>query len=139
MFFLIALAVGALAIGGALKAKAAAEKSKAEEAAAREEATQVREQTKWKIEDLRTQQKEFLGQSQAMIGRSGVKLTSGSPLAYTGEMSRRMTEDVRRMRQAGEWSAEALEAEAKVLRETRPYEIWGSLLGTVASGAGMFL
>jgi hypothetical protein len=139
MPWLIAIAVGALAIGGALKAKAISEESKAQEAAAREESAQIRKETQWNIEDLQTQQKQFMGQQQAMIGRSGVKLTSGSPLALLGETSRRMTEDVRRMWQQGEWQAEHLEAQAEMQKKTRPYQVWGSLLGTVASGASLLI
>jgi hypothetical protein len=138
MFWLFAgLAAGAALIGGALKAKAVSEESKAEEAAAREEALQVRKETEWKVGDLRTQQKQFAGTQQAMIGRSGVKLTSGSPLALLSETSRRMSEDVRRLQQQGEWEAEHLEAEADIYKRTRPYQVWGSLLGGLASGAGM--
>ena len=141
MFWIIAgiIAAGAAIIGGGLKAKAESEASKAQEAAARDEAAQTRVETQWKVEDLQTQQKQFLGTQQALIGRSGVKLSSGSPLALLGETGARMTEDVRRMRQAGEWGAEALEAEAEMYKKTRPYQVWGSLLGSLASGASMLI
>jgi hypothetical protein len=131
------IAAGAALIGGALKAKAASDESKAEEAAAREEAEQTRQATEFKVEDLQLQQKQFAGTQQAMIGRSGVKLTSGSPLALIGETSRRMSQDVSRLRQQGEWDAEAMEAEADVLKKTRPYQVWGSLLGSLASAGSM--
>jgi hypothetical protein len=153
MFALIAgiIAAGASLIGGALKAKAISEQSKAEEAAAREqsaqrrrEAAQTRIETELNIGDLQTQQKQFLGTQQAMIGRSGVKLTSGSPLALLSETGARMSEDVRRLRQQGEWvaenigwEAESLEAQADIYKKTRPYQVWGSLLGSVASGASL--
>jgi hypothetical protein len=151
MPWLIAIAVGALALGGALKATAISKESKAEEAAAREqsaqrrrEAAQTRIETEWNVGDLQTQQKQFMGTQQAMIGRSGVKLTSGSPLALLSETGARMSEDVRRLRQQGEWAAEnigweaeSLEAQADIYKKTRPYQVWGSLLGTVASGASM--
>jgi hypothetical protein len=132
-----AIAAGASLIGGALKTKALSDESKAEEAAARDEAAQTRLETDWKIGDLQTQQKQFLGNQQAMIGRSGVKLSSGSPLAFMSETSSRMTEDVRRMRQQGEWDAEAMEAEADVYKKTRPYQVWGSLFGSLATAGSM--
>lgn len=136
-FIIGAIAAGAALIGGALKAKALSDESKAEEAAAREEAQQTRQRTEFQVEDLQLQQKQFAGTQQAMIGRSGVKLTSGSPLALIGETSRRMTQDVSRLRQQGEWDAEAMEAEADVLKKTRPYQVWGSLLGSLASAGSM--
>jgi hypothetical protein len=136
-FIIGAIAAGAALIGGVLKAKAASDESKAEEAAAREEAAQTRQATEFKVEDLQLQQKQFAGTQQAMIGRSGVKLTSGSPLALIGETSRRMSQDVARLRQQGEWDAEAMEAEADVLKKTRPYQVWGSLLGSLASAGSM--
>ncbi len=138
MFWLIAgIAAGAALLGGALKAKAASDQSKAEEAAAREDALQKRQETEWKVSDLQTRQRQFLGEQQAMIGRSGVKLSSGSPLALISETGGRMSEDVRRMRQQGEWDAESLEAEADVYRKTRPYQVWGSLLGSLATAGSM--
>ncbi len=136
-FIIGAIAAGAALIGGALKAKAASEESKAEEAAAREEAAQTRQATEFKVEDLQLQQKQFAGTQQAMIGRSGVKLSSGSPLALISETSRRMTQDVQRLRQQGEWDAEAMEAEADVYKKTRPYQVWGSLLGSLASAGSL--
>ena len=137
MEIIAAIAAGAALIGGLFKAKAASDQSKAEEAAAREEARQTRIETEWKVGDLQLQQKQFLGTQQAMIGRSGVKLSSGSPLALISESSRRMSQDVSRLRQQGEWDAEAMEAEADVLKKTRPYEVAGSLLGTLAFAGSM--
>jgi hypothetical protein len=139
MWIFAVIAAGVALLGGALKAKAISEESKAQEAAARDEAAQTRIETQWKVEDLQTQQKQFMGTQQAMIGRSGVKLSSGSPLALLSETGARMSEDVRRMRQAGEWGAEALEAEAEMYKKTRPYQVWGSLLGSLASGASMLI
>jgi len=136
-FIIGMIAAGAALIGGGLKAAAVSEESKAQEAAARDEAAQTRVETQWRVEDLQTQQKQFLGTQQALIGRSGVKLSSGSPLALLSETGARMSEDVRRLRQQGEWGAEALEAEAEMYKKTRPYQIWGSLLGSLASGGSM--
>ena len=136
-FIIGMIAAGAALIGGGLKAAAVSEESKAQEAAARDEAAQTRVETQWRVEDLQTQQKQFLGTQQALIGRSGVKLSSGSPLALLSETGARMSEDVRRLRQQGEWGAEALEAEAEMYKKTRPYQIWGSLLGSLASSGSM--
>jgi cell division protein FtsB len=138
-FIIGMIAAGAALIGGGLKAAAVSEESKAQEAAARDEAAQTRVETQWKVEDLQTQQKQFLGTQQALIGRSGVKLSSGSPLALLSETGARMSEDVRRMRQQGEWGAEALEAEAEMYKKTRPYQVWGSLLGSLASAGSMLI
>lgn len=138
MFWLFAgLAAGAALLGGAVKAKAASEESRAKEAAAREEALQVRKETEWKVGDLQLQQKQYAGQVTARIGASGVKISSGSPLALQAENARRMTQDVERLRQQGEWEAEHLEAEADIYRRTRPYQVGGSLLGGLASAAGI--
>ncbi len=139
MLTMAIIAAGAALLGGVASAVAVSKESKAKEEAARSAADQVRKETQWKIGDLQTQQKQFMGTQQAMIGRSGVKLTSGSPLALMGETSRRMAEDVRRMYQQGEWDAEAMLEEADLYKKTRPWQVGGSLLSGLSSGAGSMM
>jgi len=133
------IAAGAAIIGGISSAVATSKASKAQEEAAETQAGQVREEYQWKVGDLKTQQARFRGNQKAVIGKAGVELSSGSPLALQAETSRMMAEDVRRLKQQGEWSAETLESEAEMYKKTRPWQVAGSLLGGVASGAGMFL
>lgn len=155
MFALLAgiVAAGAAIIGGALSAKATAEASKAQQemaeankTQAEKEAEQIAQATEFQISDLKTQQARFRGHQKAVIGRSGVELSSGSPLALQAETARMMSEDVRRLSLAGKWEKEArlFEAsqygeEAEAYKKTRPWQVAGSLLSGVASGAGMFI
>ena len=139
MFALLAIAAGAAIIGGVASAVATSKANKAQEEAAETQAGQVREEYQWKVGDLKTQQARFAGHQRAVIGRAGVELSSGSPFALQAETARMMAEDVRRLKQQGEWSAETLETEAEMYKETRPWQVAGSVLGGVASGAGMFI
>ena len=139
MLWAAILAAGAAILGGVASAVAGSQASKAQEEAAETQAGQVREEYQWKVGDLKTQQARFRGNQKAVIGRAGVELSSGSPLALQAETSRMMSEDVRRLKQQGEWSAETLESEAEMYKKTRPWQVAGSLLGGVASGAGMFI
>lgn len=155
MFALIAgaIAAGAALIGGITSAAAASQVSKAQQemaeanrAQAIKEARQIEEATQLQISDLRTQQKRFMGQQKALIGKSGVLLTSGSPLALVAETSRMAAEDVRRLSLAGQMEKETrlFEAsqfgeQAEMYRKSRPWQIAGSLLGGIASGASMFI
>lgn len=165
------IAAGAGLLGGIMNAVSTAQASQAQQeeavaqaelaesqaaqltAQAQETAGQIRKETEWKIGDLQTQQRQFMGQQKVLIGRSGVKLSSGSPLALLTETSRRAGEDVRRMWQQGEWGAENVLAQASMESETllaqaeiyrmqgqayqrmRPWQVLGSLLGAVGSGA----
>ena len=139
MFALIAIAAGAAILGGVASAVAGSQASKAQEEAAETQAGQVREEYQWKVGDLKTQQARFRGHQKAVIGKAGVELSSGSPLALQAETSRMMSEDVRRLTQQGAWEVEALESEAEIYKKTRPWQVAGSLLSGVASGAGMFI
>ena len=147
------IAAGAAIIGGAVSAVAGSKESKAREAMARsneaqaiKEAGQIEEAYEWKASDLKTQQARFRGHQKAVIGKAGVELSSGSPLALQAETARMMSEDVRRPSLAGQWEKEARLFEgsqygeqADMYKKTRPWQIGGSLFSGVASGAGMFL
>ena len=131
-----AIAAGASLLGSAMNAVGTYKASQAQEQEAREAARQTRLETGWKIADLQVQQKQFRGTQMALIGRSGVSLSSGSPLALMGETSRRQIEDVRRLKQQGEWEAESLLTQAEMYKKTRPWQLAGSLLGGLSSAAG---
>lgn len=134
------------AIGAAQTSKAQQEMAEANQTQAEKEAEQIQEASRLQVSDLKTQQKQFMGQQKALIGRSGVKLTTGSPVALMAETSRRATEDVRRLELAGQMETEArlFEAsqygeQAEMYRRTRPWQVAGSLFSGVASGASYFV
>jgi len=147
------LAAGAALLGGITKAVGASKESKAKEKMAKEneaqaekEAGQIEEAYQLRLSDLQTQQKRFAGHQKTLIGRAGVQLTSGSPLALMSETSRMMAEDVRRLKLEGQMAKEGrlFEAsqygeEAGLYRKTRPWQVGGSLLGGVAQGASFFI
>jgi len=147
------LAAGAALVGGIISAAATSQQSKAEEemalanqTQAEKEAGQIREAYGLQLSDLKTQQARFMGQQKAMIGKSGVKLTTGSPLELLAETSRVHAEDVRRLKLAGEIEAggRAFEAsqygkQAEAYRKTRPWQVAGSLFGSIGQASSYFI
>ena len=133
------LAAGAAVLGGIAGAISASQQSKAAEKAARANKAHVEEETALKMEDLKTQQKQFSGQQRTLIGRAGVQLNTGSPLALQAETERRMAEDRRRLQVAGEFEASQYEEQADLFKKMRPWQVGSSLLGGVAQGASFFI
>lgn len=158
---LAGLAVGATILGGIFKARQTKKESEAREEEARWQAAeiraeseraagQVRKETRWRISDLKTQQRQFMGRQKVLVGSSGVMLTSGSPLSLFTETARRAQEDVRRLEQQGAYDVETIltgakyeagaqERAAEYYRRSRPWQIGSSLFGTLASGASMLM
>jgi hypothetical protein len=139
------------------QAQLAEQTAAAERARAEEIAGQIRQETEWNVADLETQQRQFRGQQVALIGRSGVRVSSGSPAALLAETGRRQGEDVRRLRQQGEWTAQGVLEEAEMeaegllaqadiyrmqaesYRRMRPWQITTSLLGGFGSAASTLM
>jgi len=133
------LAAGAALWGGVVRARSASQQSKAAEKTALANKAHVEEETALQMKDLQTQQKQFSGQQRTLIGRAGVKLTTGSPLALQAETARRMAEDQRRLQVSGEFEASQYEEQADLFKKIRPWQVGGSLLGGVARGASFFI
>lgn len=134
------------AVAGSKASKAQQEMAEANKAQAEKEAEQIAEATRLQISDLKTQQARFMGHQKAMIGRSGVELSTGSPLALQAETARMMSEDVRRLTLAGKWEKEGrlFEAsqygeEAEMYKKMRPWQVGSSLFSGLSSGVGVFV
>jgi hypothetical protein len=133
------LAAGAAIAGGVAGAVAKSRESKAAEKTALQNKKYTEEQYALELSDLQTQQKRFAGQQKTLIGRAGVKLTSGSPLALQAETARAMAEDQRRLQLQGEFEAGQYGEEAKTYKKTRPWQVGASLLGGFGQGASYFM
>ena len=127
------------AMGEAAQGQAAKGQAKFEAAVQQQQATRERQVAAGEERDFRRSQSALLARRRAVLGASGIDLSSGSPLLATSDFAREAELQAQRIRAGGATRATRLEQQAQLTKAAGVGAVEGSYLragSSLLSGAG---